>query len=107
MFGIFAGLMFIEDIEHAAKHFAAGVLRYLLRDRNKLHADLAKLADIKFRMERVAAEPAQRMNQDEVERMIGFPGGEDHFLKNGAILVKCRRARLGIDRKSTRLNSSH
>src|SRR3546814_2418854 len=80
--------MFIEDIEHAAKHFAAGVLRYLLRDRNKLHADLAKLADIKFRMERVAAEPAQRMNQDEVERMIGFPGGEDHFLKNGAILVK-------------------
>src|SRR3546814_9680122 len=78
MFGIFAGLMFIEDIEHAAKHFAAGVLRYLLRDRNKLHADLAKLADIKFRMERVAAEPAQRMNQDEVERMIGFPGGEDH-----------------------------
>src|SRR3546814_9440108 len=48
-------------------------------------------------MERVAAEPAQRMNQDEVERMIGFPGGEDHFLKNGAILVKCRRARLGID----------
>src|SRR3546814_4358782 len=88
MFGIFAGLMFIEDIEHAAKHFAAGVLRYLLRDRNKLHADLAKLADIKFRMERVAAGPAQRMNQDKAERMIGFPGGEDHFLKNGAILVK-------------------
>lgn len=41
VFGGFAGLVFIKDVEHLPEHFVAGVLCYLLGDRDQFNPGFA------------------------------------------------------------------
>lgn len=69
MLGVLARLVLVEDVEHLAQEFAAAVLRDLLRDRNQLHARLAQFPDVEFRVHRVATEAAERVDDNQVERV--------------------------------------
>ncbi|MCK9541322.1 MAG: hypothetical protein M0R03_04745 [Novosphingobium sp.] len=93
---VFSGLpalMLVEDVEQFAKHLAGRVLPNLLRDRDQFNPGFPQLADIEFRMERVAAEPAEGMHNHQIERFIRPLGGVDHFLKDRSVLIEGRSPR--------------
>ena len=48
-------------------------------------------------MQRVAAEAAERMDDDEIERLVGALRLVDHLLEDRPIVVERRSARLGED----------
>ena len=73
------------------------VLRDVLRDGDKLHPCLGQLADVELRMQGIAAEPAQGMHDDILERARQAFRLGNHVLEDGAILVQCRGPRFGID----------
>jgi hypothetical protein len=48
VFGVFARLMLVEDIQKLAKHLAAGVRRHGLGDRHQLNPRLTEFADVEL-----------------------------------------------------------
>ncbi|EZQ12816.1 hypothetical protein CF98_34090 [Halopseudomonas bauzanensis] len=66
----------------------ATVLAEVLGHRDKFDASLAQSANVKFRMQTVATEAGQRMNDDKVEGTLGSHGFADHFLKRGPVVIK-------------------
>ena len=95
--GVLARLMFVKDVQDLADEFAAGVVADVLRDGDKMHPGLPQLPHIHFRMQRVAAESAQGVDDDELEGPVGTLGLVDHLLEDGPIVVERRRAGFGED----------
>jgi hypothetical protein len=88
MLGVLAGLMLVEDVKHLANEIAASVMPYVLRDRDQLHPGFGEFAHVEFGVKSVAAETAQRVNDDAIERAVGTLRLEDHFLEDRAVLIK-------------------
>nr|WP_255247134.1 hypothetical protein [Sphingopyxis sp. GW247-27LB] len=97
VFRCLAALMFVEDMQQLAEHFAGRVLADLLCDRYQLDPGLPEFPDVEFGVQRIPAEPAQRMHHHEIEGLIRPLGGMDHFLENRAVLIERGRSRLGED----------
>jgi hypothetical protein len=94
---VLARLMLVKDIQKLAEHLSARVGRNGLGDRYEFHPRLAQLAGIKLGMERIPAETAQRMNNDEGERSFGQRRLVDHFLEDGPIVVEGGSSRFAVD----------
>src|ERR1700733_2064454 len=90
MLGVLARLMLVEDVEHLAKEVATSVVAHVLRDRNQLYASLSEFAHVEFGVKSVAAEAAQRVDNDAIERVVGTLRLEDHFLEARPIIIKRR-----------------
>src|SRR3546814_7495423 len=82
MLGGLLRLIFVEQCHNLAHHDMHGIVAHFLRDGDELHAILRELADIELKLEMIAEEAGEAVDDHEVER---------------------RR----LDRRSTRLNSSH
>ncbi|MGB3387870.1 MAG: hypothetical protein WBA88_07810 [Pseudaminobacter sp.] len=87
--------MFVKDVEHLSDELAAGILAHILGDGDELDTNLAQLADIELRVQRIAAEAAERVDHQIVEGMAVTFGLVDHVLKDRAILIQGRGPRLG------------
>jgi hypothetical protein len=88
MLSVLTRLMLVKDIQEFTEHLAARVGRHGLRGRDEFHPRLAQLTDIEFGVKRIAAESAQRMDDDESERPVGSGGLIDHLLKDRPIVVE-------------------
>src|SRR6202042_2051055 len=80
-----------------AEHLAARVGRHGLGDRYEFHSRLPQLADVKFGMKRIAAESAQRMDNDKRKGSVGPRGLVDHLLEDGPVVVKRGSSRFAED----------
>ena len=66
MLGVLATLVFVEEVDDTAHHFAAGVIGRGLRDGNDLDLVLTEFALIKAEFEPIAEETRQAVNHDGV-----------------------------------------
>ncbi|TWG99364.1 hypothetical protein L598_001500000870 [Mesorhizobium sp. J18] len=90
--GVFLGLVFIEQRHDLPHHDVHGVIAHFLRDRNQLHAVLGQLANVELKLEVIAEEAAERVDDDHIEGRGLRRSRLDHALELGAAVVSRRRA---------------
>ena len=93
--GILVRLVLVEGVDDLADQVAMAILAEFLGDRDELHAGTLELADVELGVHRVAAEAAQRVDDDIVKRSIRPRRLGDHVLEYRAILIERRGARFG------------
>ncbi|KJC42670.1 hypothetical protein UP06_23190 [Bradyrhizobium sp. LTSP857] len=79
--GVLLGLVFVEQRHDLADHVAHRIVAKLLGDRHQPHAALGKPADIELKLELVAEEAAEAVDQDHLERRRFCRRGVDHTLE--------------------------
>jgi hypothetical protein len=77
-----------------------GIVAHLLRNGDELDAVLGEPADVKFKLEVIAEEAAERMDDDDIERRRLAGARFDHALEFGAAVVRggCARFNVGLDK---------
>jgi hypothetical protein len=69
---ILLGLIFVEQRHDLADHVAHRVVAELLGDRHEPHAALGEAADVELKLELVAEEAAEAVDDDDIEcRRLG------------------------------------
>ncbi len=96
MLGVLFGLILVEQRHDLPHHDVHRIVAHLLGDRDELHRILRELPDVKFQLEVIAEEPAERMDDHHVERRGLRRARLDHALELGAPVISRRRAGLHI-----------
>ncbi|MFT3962014.1 MAG: hypothetical protein QM701_11305 [Propionivibrio sp.] len=85
--GILPALVFVEEVDDAPHHFAAGVVAGRLSDGDDFDLVLTEFPFIDAEFDTVAEEPGQAVNHDGVERRRFLQGVGDHLLEDRAFVV--------------------
>src|SRR5262249_28991596 len=98
--GVLLGLIFIEQRHNLPHHDVHGIVAHFLRDGDKLDAVLGELAHVELKLEVIAEEAREGMDDHHVERR-GLTGpGLDHALELWSAVVGGRGSglRIGFDK---------
>lgn len=96
MFGVFLGLIFIEQAKQPPGHFTHRIVRRLLGDGNELDAVLDQAPFVNAKLNDIPEEARQAMNDD------SFKGGRfshrvrNHLLKHRSLVIRGGGARLDV-----------
>ena len=87
MFGILFGLVFVEQRHDLPNHVAHRIVAELLGDRGQAHAVPGQPADVELKLELIAEEAAEAVDQDHVEGRRPGRGCVDHALELGPPII--------------------
>ncbi|MEI9992649.1 MAG: hypothetical protein WDM86_21780 [Rhizomicrobium sp.] len=98
--GVLFGLVLVEQRHDLTHHDVHGIVAHLLRNGDELDAVLGEPADVKFKLEVIAEEPAERMDDDDIEHRRLAGARFDHALEFGAAVVRggCAGFNVGLDK---------
>jgi hypothetical protein len=86
----------IKQVDDAAHHLAARVIRRGLRDRDNLDAVLEQPSLIDAKLDAVPEKSRQTMNNNGLKGRVFRQRVIDHSLKYRSLVVGCRGARLDV-----------
>ena len=85
--GVLLRLILVEQRHDLTDHVAHRIVAQILGDRDEPDIGLGKLADVELKLELVAEEAAERVDQNHVERRAAMQRGVHHALELGAPIV--------------------
>ena len=96
MLGVLFRLVLVEQRHDLSHHDVHGIVAQLLRHRDEPDAVLRQFADVELKLEVIAEEAREAVDDDDIERRGLARARFDHALELGPAIVGGGRARLDI-----------